>query len=320
MSGAMSIGLFVTFVRYFDRFFNPIATLARELHTVQEAFTSAERVSAFLKHKLEDSSLGPSGSLRPALLKGEIEFKDVGMRYTTQEDSPEEVERAPWALKDLSFKIRPGEKIGLVGRTGCGKSSTVALLARLYPFQKGEILLDGRPIQEYDRHWLRGQLGFVSQEVVIFRASLRENLTTGREVSDRRILECCQETGLLSVMQDNGLTLESEILEAGANLSVGERQLLALTRILIMDPAIMIMDEATSNIDSHFEKLIHTAVSRAMQGRTCLFIAHRLATLAECDRLLVFDKGGLVEEGAHQNLLERRSFFYKLQNAQEGLV
>lgn len=307
LAGAITVGIFVAYIRYCERFFMPIMTLAREIHVIQQAFTSAERVATFLSHETEVASLGEDGEYRgaPGSLKGEITFDKVGMYYNKEQ----------WVLDDLSFKINSGEKIGLVGTTGCGKTTTVSLLSRLYEFQAGDIFLDGRSVRNYERNFLREQIGFVSQDVIIFRGSLRQNLTTDEELKDETILECCKSTGLFKVMTDTGLTLESEILEGGSNLSIGERQLVALTRVLVRNPSVLVLDEATANIDPGYEEIIHDSVEKAMEGRTCLIIAHRLDTLKACDRILVFEKGQLIEEGSEEELQSMKGHFYKLQNA-----
>lgn len=306
LSGAMSVGLFVTFIRYCERFFNPIMTLAREIHVIQQAFTSAERLASFLSHEEEDVILGKDGLLEQTL-NGDIEFKDVSMAYNANQ----------YVLKGIDFKIASGEKIGLVGTTGCGKTTTVSLLSRLYDFQKGEIILDGHSIRNFKRKALREQIGFVSQDAIIFRGSWRQNLTTDKVLSDDVILKACEVTGLAKVMKLGSWNLDSEIYDGGVNLSVGERQLLALTRVLIKNPKILILDEATANIDPWFEKIIHEAVDKVMEGRTCLMIAHRLSTLDHCDRIFVFDQGKLIESGTQQELESLNGAFTRLHKAQE---
>lgn len=311
LAGTMSVGLFVTFIRYCERFFNPIMTIAREIHVIQQAFTSTERVASFLSHAEEDTVLGEDGKLAPHKVEGNLEFKDVWMAYDVIEG------KENWVLKGLDFQIKSGEKIGLVGTTGCGKTTTVSLLSRLYEYQKGDILLDGHSLRNFQRAFLRKQIGFVSQDAIIFRGSLRENLCVESNIPDDQILYACEVTGMARVMHMGGWTLESEIFEGGANLSVGERQLLSLTRVLINNPSILILDEATANIDPWFEKIIHQAVDRVMEGRTCLMIAHRLSTLEHCDRILVFEKGRLVEQGSKSELEELKGHFYQLHQAGE---
>mgnify|MGYP005641714097 CR=1 FL=1 len=306
--GTMGVGLFVTFIRYTERFFMPIMTLAREIHIVQQAFTSAERLTNFLKEDTEAYLFNDkSDSNRSSLvqeLTGDIKFEKVFMHYHEGRN----------ILKDLSFHIAAGEKIGFVGTTGCGKTTTVSLISRLYDFQRGRILINNQDIRLFEREFLRSKIGFVSQDAIIFRADLRENLNTDG-LSDIKILAGCKKTGLFKVMSDANLSLNSLILEGGANLSIGERQLIALTRVLLRDPAILILDEATANIDPHFEKIIHRAIDFIMENRTCLMIAHRLQTLEHCDRILVFNSGSIVEQGTKEELIQSKGFFFKLQQA-----
>jgi ATP-binding cassette, subfamily B, multidrug efflux pump len=306
LSGAYTVGLFVSFVRYYERFFNPMMLLSREIHVVQQAFTSTERVMSFLGEADEDKILQSNGTLTTTSLEGDLKFENVFMKYG----------EGDWVLKDLSFHIRPGEKIGLVGKTGCGKSSTVALLSRLYEFQQGSILVDDIPIRTFNRHNLRDQIGFVSQDAIIFKGSLRENLSCDDKLTDQYLIDAAKTTGLVKALAKEGFDLDMEILEAGTNLSVGQRQLVSLTRVLLKNPSILVLDEATANIDPFYEEIIHEAVMKMMKGRTCLMIAHRLETLKQCDRILVFNHGELVEEGELSELLSRGNYFYRLHNAQ----
>lgn len=305
IAGTLSIGLFVAFVRYCERFFMPIMMLAREVHVIQQAFTSAERVASFLKEADESEIFGTNTMIPTASIKGELVFDHIWMAYNDHD----------WVLKDINFQVNPGEKVGLVGATGCGKTSTVSLLSRLYDYQKGEILLDGISLKNYDREYLRSKIGFVSQDVIIIKGTFRENLTTDENISDEVLLDACDKTGLLKVMKAAQVNLESEIYEAGANLSSGERQLLALTRVLLRRPALLILDEATAHIDPYYEKLIHRAVENLMIDKTCLVIAHRLETIMSCDRLLVFQEGELREMGTPLDLLAQKGIFYRLNQA-----
>ncbi len=306
LSGVYSVGLFVSFVRYYERFFSPMMLLSREIHVVQQAFTSTERVMSFLNEPEEDLILKNNGKMTINHLDGDIKFENVFMQYG----------EGDWVLKDLNFHIRAGEKIGLVGKTGCGKSSTVALLSRLYEFQQGSISIDNIPIRNFDRHNLRDKIGFVSQDAIIFKGSLRENLSCDNSLTDQYLIEAAMTTGLVRALSKEGFNLDMMVLEAGSNLSVGQRQLVSLTRVLLKNPSILILDEATANIDPFYEEIIHDAVMKMMNGRTCLMIAHRLETLKQCDRILVFNNGALVEEGALVDLMTQGNYFYKLHNAQ----
>ena len=307
LEGTMAVGLFVTFARYCERLYVPIMTWAREFHFIQQAFISIERVVGFLSHKTEDQTMGLDGSLEKETLKGKLEFRDVWMRYSSMQED--------WVLKGLSFTIRSGEKVGLLGTTGCGKTSTVSLLSRLYEYQKGEILLDDCSLRSYKRNFLREKIGFVTQDVILFKGSLRENLGMNLRLSNKEILSACEITGLGAIIKRKGLDLSSQILEGGLNLSVGERQVLSLTRILLKNPALLILDEATSSIDPDCEKIVHQAISKIMEGRTCLIIAHRLNTLDYCDRIFIMEKGRLVEEGTQKELLGRKGYFHRFTHA-----
>lgn len=311
LASTLSVGIFVAFVGYCERFFHPIMTLAQEFHIIQQAFTSAERVALFLKESTENEVLGRDGPLdgrKMPSLQGLVRFENVSMAY----------EAPHWIVKDLNFTIEKGEKIGMVGATGSGKTTTISLLLRLYEFQKGTISLDGHSIRDYSRSFLRDHIGLVSQDVVLFRGTLRENLSFGgkdERMADQHIIECCRETGLLQVMEHSSLHLDSEVLENGANLSAGERQLLSLTRILLKNPSILILDEATAHIDSHHERIVHRGIERVMKGRTCLIVAHRLETLKNCDRIFVFDRGHIKEQGTSRQLMEQGGHFYRLQTS-----
>lgn len=306
LTGAYTVGLFISFVRYYERFFNPMMLLSREIHVVQQAFTSTERVMSFLNEPGEDQVLKNNGKMQTSSLIGDIKFENVFMQYS----------EGGWVLKDLSFHIHAGEKIGLVGKTGCGKSSTVALLSRLYEFQQGEVLIDDIPIRNFDRHNLRDKIGFVSQDAVIFKGSLRENLSCNETVADQYLIDASRSTGLVRALSKEGFNLDMLVLEGGSNLSVGQRQLVSLTRVLLKNPSILVLDEATANIDPFYEEIIHEAVMKMMEGRTCLMIAHRLETLKQCDRVFVFNEGVLVEEGSPAELLSEGNYFYRLHNAQ----
>ena len=301
ISGALTLAVYISFIRLAERFLQPMNVISQEIHVVQTALTNTERVASFLTNPTEAKELGTEDVLEPTELRGEIEFTHVHMAYDS----------AKFVLKDVSFRIDAGQKIGLAGRTGSGKTSTLALLSRLYEFQDGEIRIDGMDIRKIRREHLRNAIGVVNQEAIVFEASLRENLLAGSSLEDARVLEACNTTGFARVMRANGLSLDSPIYDQGANLSAGEKQLLSLTRILIKNPSILILDEATANIDPAYERLVHDAVEKIMVGRTCFIIAHRLDTLRSCDRLLVFRDGQLIEDGSLEKLLADPNSYYK---------
>lgn len=304
--GTLTLGVFIAFVRYYERFFNPLMLLSREIHVVQQAFTNTERVMNFLTEDDEEVVLKNYGKMIPDHFIGDIKFDHVFMSYSDEKE---------WVLKDLNFHIKPGEKIGLVGKTGCGKSSTVSLLSRLYEYQQGEIYIDDIPIRNFDRHNLRSQIGFVSQDAIIFKGTLRDNLSSDSKLSDQHLIDASQSTGLVRALSREGFNLEMEILEGGTNLSIGERQLVSLTRVLINNPSLLILDEATANIDPFCEEIIHLAVMNAMKDRTCLIIAHRLDTLKECDRVFVFSDGQIIESGTLEELHKKGEHFFNLHYA-----
>lgn len=311
LAGTLAMGVFIAFLRYTERYSRPITAIAQEIQTIQTAFTAAERVGRFLEASTENVTLGADGSVAPARLQGAIEFKDVRMRYS---------EKAPWALDGVSFALPPGARVGLAGRTGSGKSTIASLLCRLYEFQEGEILLDGVSARNYSREALRSQIGLVTQDVTMFKGTLRENLSFGLEKTDEELRAVMASLGLFRLTQRRGLDLDGVVLDQGANLSAGERQLIALARILLRDPSILILDEATSNIDEECEALLQDAVLKVMNGRTCLLIAHRLRTLEACDRVLVFRDGKLNEDGSHETLLKNPQGYYARLLAESSAV
>jgi ABC-type multidrug transport system fused ATPase/permease subunit len=259
-----------------------------------------------LQEPEENDVLGADGTLTPDVY-GQVEFKNISMRYGP---------KSPWALRDVSFVVRPGMKVGLVGASGSGKSTTLNLLPRFYPFETGEILIDNVPIQNLRRDHLRSQLGFVGQDTVITAGTVRSNLLSGISqgiaTSDDMLLAACGRTGLDLVLKDLPDGLDQNVVEGGDNLSMGQRQLIALTRMLLRNPRIMILDEATANIDERAEKLVQAAVVEVMEGRTTFVIAHRLSTIEHCDVILVFRDGRIVEHGTHESLRSLGAYYHQL--------
>jgi ATP-binding cassette subfamily B multidrug efflux pump len=305
IDGAMSLGLFVAFIRYTERYFRPIMQLSFELHLIQDAIASSERVRKMLEEKEEDQTLGKRGTYSETL-KGEIEYRDVTMSY----DGGRPI------LQNLNFHIKPGMSVGLVGKTGSGKSTTLHLIPQLYPIQSGDILIDGISIREWDRQSIRNQIGVVSQDVVIFYGTIRENLRATQsldaDVPDEDLWSACDKTGLSQLIRRMPHGLDTLLNDGGSNLSMGERQLVALTRMLVRNPKVLILDEATANVDEPCEALIQKAIVELLEGRTCFIIAHRLSTIRHCDRILVFHQGRILEEGPHEDLLEQDGHYAEL--------
>lgn len=302
IAGTMSLAVFVAFIRYCERFFFPVLMLFREIHVIIQAFTNAQRVANFLASEEENEKFTHNGKFHKHEIKGEIQFKDVWMGYNDDQ----------YAIKGLNLEVHKGQKVGIVGSTGSGKTTVISILSRLYDFQKGDIRIDDVSLRDWDIYELRSQIGLVSQDVTIFQGTLRENLTVDPDISDEKIMDIASHTGLEKVMDRSGLTLNSKIYDGGANLSAGEKQVISLTRICLLDPHILILDEATANVDPYYEAILHDAIEYLMKGKTSFIIAHRLDTISECDRILVFDHGELVEDGGPDELLAQKGKFYNL--------
>jgi len=301
--GALELGILVVFVRYCERFSSPLLMLVREIHLVQTALASAERIATYLAEPEEDEVLGPNGSQRPHLF-GAVGFEKVSMNY----------EQGPEILHRVSFTCEVGERLGITGTTGSGKSTAIGLLVRLYAHTEGRVTLDGLAVENLDRVHLRSQVGYLGQEVVVFRGTVAENLDPRGSKPEAELLEAASTTGLDRVMHLRGLTLASQLLDQGANLSAGERRLVALTRVVLEDPAILVLDEATADLDETEERMLLDSLVRLMHGRTMLVVAHRPATLLRCDRVVVFAHGVVVEQGRPKDLLIRDGAFSSLFN------
>lgn len=302
LSGSLELGLLIAFVRYGERFVAPIRTISTEIQNIQDAVVSTERVRRMLLEPEERDTLDQDGSLA-VTLRGDVAFANVCMEY--KPGYP--------VLKDISFVALAGMKVGLVGATGSGKTSTVNLLPRLYPFQAGQIFIDGQDIRSLNRQHLRRQLGYVSQDTVVFGGTLRENLLAlSSPLDDAAVMAAARKTGLDQVIANFADGLNHVLLEGGENLSMGERQLVAFTRMLLRNPAILILDEATANIDTRCEVLIQKAIAEVMQGRTTFVVAHRLSTVIQCDLILVFRQGEIIEQGSHAELVRASGYYASL--------
>jgi ATP-binding cassette, subfamily B, multidrug efflux pump len=309
--GLVTVGVLVTFMQYAQMFFRPIQDLSEKFNILQSAMAACERI-----FKLLDEPLPAAPAVAPLPIidpRGEIEFRNVWFAYHGGANPSDE----DWVLRDVSFHIAPGQTLAIVGHTGAGKTTLIQLLLRFYNIQRGEILLDGIDIRRYEVHQLRRQFGIVLQDPFLFTGTLESNVRLGDEgISRARVESALREVGLGSLLDTLRDGVETNVSERGATFSVGQRQLISFARALAHNPRFLILDEATSSVDTKTEILIREALDRLLEGRTALVIAHRLSTIQHADRILVFHKGKLREQGSHQQLLGLRGIYYRLYQLQ----
>ncbi|MEK9500075.1 ABC transporter ATP-binding protein [Gaopeijia maritima] len=311
LDGAVTVGVVAAFLQYARRFFRPIQDLSEKYNLLQGAMASSERIFKLLDERGEVREPANPRAL-PDPVRGEIEFRDVWFAYG-RDDAGE----WDWVLKGVSFRVDPGQKVAIVGHTGAGKSTIINLLMRFYDVQKGEILLDGVPITEVALHPLRSRIGLVLQDVFLFSRDVSYNIRLGAEdIDDARLREAAEQIGAAPFVDRLEKGYDQPLGERGASLSVGERQLVSFARALAFDPPILVLDEATSSVDSEIEAHIEEATDTLLAGRTSLVIAHRLSTVVNADRILVLHHGEVAEEGSHTELLAEGGLYARLHELQ----
>lgn len=302
---ALTIGILASFIQYSQQLFQPIRDLSDKFNVLQAAIVASHRIFVLLD--LDVAIKTPEKPKRTGKAVGKIEFRNVWFAYKEND----------WVLKDVSFTINASESIALVGHTGSGKTTVTNLLMRFYDIQQGQILLDDVDIREWDLHDLRANFAVVLQDVFLFSGSIENNIRLGNnELSDERVRWAAEEVCAAPFIEKLEGGYRSEVRERGAGLSVGQKQLISFARALAFDPKILILDEATSSIDTETEQLIQQAVDRVMQDRTSLVVAHRLSTIQKCDRIMVFHHGELRESGTHNELLLHRGLYWRLYQLQ----
>ena len=297
-----SPGLMVAFIMYINLLFRPLRAVADKFNTLQRGVIAGER----LKNLLEDNqSITDKGNIDNKKTNGEVEFKNVSFEY---------IENNP-VLKNVSFEIKSGKSLAIVGATGSGKTTITQLLARFYEHQSGEILIDNSPIEQYKLSCLRRNIGVVLQDVFLFSGSIFENITLyNKDISLAEVRAAAQLIGIDDFIMQLPDGYAQQVMERGTTLSLGQRQLISFLRAIVYNPSILILDEATSSIESETEKLVQQAIPKLLQNRTSIVIAHRLSTIEKADKILVLDKGQVVEIGTHQELLAHKGFYYNLLN------
>tara|TARA_B100000530_G_scaffold46724_1_gene26126 strand:+ start:4337 stop:6100 length:1764 start_codon:yes stop_codon:yes gene_type:complete len=303
-SEEVTLGVLVAFIMYLQLFFRPIRSIADRFNTLQMGVVSSKRIFDLLDR---NESIKSNEKIKDVKLDGEVEFKDIWFAYNDDD----------YVLKNISFKISKGDSVGFVGATGSGKTSIINLINRFYDFNKGKILIDDKNIEDYNLPSLRNNLGLVSQDVFLFSDTIYNNITLFNDsISEDEVWEAIKKVGAEKFINRLPKKLQFDVKERGASLSVGQRQLISCIRIMLYDPKIILLDEATSSVDSESEMMIQKAISEILKNRTSIVVAHRLSTIKEVDKIIVIDSGEIKEMGSHKELLEKNGFYKKLYEMQ----
>ena len=303
--GSLTIGVLFAFIQYTEMFFRPIRDLSEKYNIMQTAMASSERIFKLLDNNTFVKN--PEKPVRIEKVEGKIEFKNVWFAYNGDD----------FVLKDISFSIKPGETVAIVGHTGAGKTSIINILTRFYDINKGEILVDGINIGTLDKKDLRKYISIVLQDVFLFSGDIKSNINLNREeISREKVIDSAKIVGADEFIEMLPNQYDEEVKERGATLSVGQKQLISFSRALAYDPQILILDEATSSVDTETEQLIQQAIEKLLVGRTAIVIAHRLSTIQNADKIIVLHKGEIRETGNHQELLAKHGIYYKLYQLQ----
>jgi ATP-binding cassette subfamily B protein len=303
-AGEVTLGVLIAFIMYLQLFFRPIRAIADRFNTLQMGVVSSKRIFDLLDR---NENIKSNEKIKDIDIEGEVEFKNIWFAYNDDD----------YVLKNISFKIKKGESVGFVGSTGSGKTSIINLINRFYDFQKGSILVDNKKIEDYNILSLRDNLGLVSQDVFLFSDTILNNLTLYNDsISEEEVWSAIKKVGAESFINKLPNKLFFDVKERGVSLSVGQRQLISCIRIMLYDPKIILLDEATSSVDSESEVMIQKAVSEILKNRTSIVVAHRLSTIKEVDKIIVIDSGEIKEIGTHDKLLKLKGYYKKLYEMQ----